>query len=285
MKEETTATVKMLLCAFLWSIAGIFIKQINWNSVVIAGVRSFFATITIYLFMAKSEYKIKTDKKSITTGIFLMLTFMCFVTANKMTTSANAIVLQSASPVFILIFSYLLLKKKLNKIDVIAVIATLAGISLFFFDKLGGGKLSGNIFGILSAITLALMYTSLGDCTEEERMNGIFWGNAFTSLIGIPFMLFTENEITPISIICIIILGVLQLGIPYILLVQASRKCPPLTCSLLGMLEPLLNPVWVFIFDGEKPGTMSFIGAGIVIVSITVWCIAKEKIKTQHHAK
>ena len=70
------------------------------------------------------------------------------------------------------------------------------------------------------------------------------------------------------------ILGILQLGIPYILLVQASRACSPLTCSLLGMLEPLLNPVWVFLFDGERPGTLSMIGACVVIVTITVWSIA-----------
>lgn len=281
MNEETLSNIKMLLCAFLWSIAGIFIKQINWNSVVIAGARSLFAAIIIYLFMAKSHYKIRTDKKSLTTGIFLCLTFILFVSSNKMTTAANAIVLQSASPVFILIFSYLFFKQKMHKADIIAVVATLIGISLFFFDKLGGGKLSGNILGLFSAVTLALMYTSLVNCTEEERMNGIFWGNAFTALVGMPFMLFTENVITPISIIFIIILGVFQLGIPYILLVQASRKCPPLTCSLLGMLEPLLNPVWVFIFDGEKPGIMSLIGAAIVIITITAWCIAKEKIKNR----
>lgn len=161
MREETAATVKMLLCAFLWSIAGIFIKQIHWNSVVIAAVRSLFAATVIFLFMKKSGFKICTDRKSMTTGIFLALTFILFVTANKMTTAANAIVLQSAAPVFILLFSYIFFKEKMNTADVVAVIITMVGISLFFFDKIGGGKLSGNIIGLCSAVTLAIMYSFL----------------------------------------------------------------------------------------------------------------------------
>jgi drug/metabolite transporter (DMT)-like permease len=75
------------------------------------------------------------------------------------------------------------------------------------------------------------------------------------------------------TVSCILILGVFQLGISYILYVKASRYCPPLACCLLGAVEPLLNPVWVFLFNGEKPGIFALLGAVVVIASITIWSV------------
>ena len=274
MSEKSVATVKMLLCAALWSVAGIFIKLIPWNSLAIAGSRSLLACMVIFIFMKISGFKISFEKKGLMTGLFLALVFLLFVTANKMTTAANAIVLQSTAPVFILIISGLIYKRKLKQMDVAAVAFTMAGIVLFFFDDMGGGKTAGNLVGVASGIALAFMYSYMGEAGEEERMNGIFWGNLFTALVGVPFVFITKAPITSSSLLYIAILGIAQLGIPYILLVQASRACSPLTCSLLGMLEPLLNPVWVFLFDGERPGMLSLIGAGVVIMTITLWSIA-----------
>ena len=274
MSEKTVATIKMLLCAALWSVAGIFIKLIPWNSLAIAGSRSLLASMVIFIFMKISGFKISFEKKGLMTGLFLALVFLLFVTANKMTTAANAIVLQSTAPVFILIISRLIYKRKLKRMDVAAVVFTMAGIVLFFFDDMGGGKTAGNLVGVASGIALAFMYSYMGEAGEEERMNGIFWGNLFTALAGVPFVFITKAPVTQSSLLYIAILGIAQLGIPYILLVQASRACSPLTCSLLGMLEPLLNPVWVFIFDGERPGMLSLIGAVAVIITITFWSIA-----------
>jgi len=78
-------------------------------------------------------------------------------------------------------------------------------------------------------------------------------------------------------VLCILGLEIIQLGIPYILLVISSKNCPPLACSLLGAVEPLLNPVWVFIFNGEKPGAFALIGGVVVIASVTMWCILQGK--------
>lgn len=274
MSEKSAATLKMLACAALWSVAGIFIKLIPWNSLAIAGSRSLLAAGVIFIFMKISGFRITFEKKGLMTGFFLALVFLLFVTANKMTTAANAIVLQSTAPVFILIISGVIYKRKLRRMDVAAVVFTMIGIVLFFFDDMGGGKTAGNLVGVASGIALAFMYSYLGEAGEEERMNGIFWGNLMTALVGVPFVFITRAPLSSSSMMYIAILGILQLGIPYILLVQASRACSPLTCSLLGMLEPLLNPVWVFIFDGERPGRLSLIGAAIVIVTITVWSIA-----------
>ncbi len=276
MKAQTKATLQMLLCSLLWSISAIFIKQIDWNPVVISGMRSLFAALTIFVFIKLKKYRLELNRRSATTGIFLSATFLLFVTANKLTTAANAIVLQFTSPVFILVFLAVFFKEKLIKKDVLAVVFTFIGITLFFVDDMSGGRLAGNLVAVAAGMTLALAYMSINKGTEDDRMSGIFWGNFFTAVVGIVFLAITKPRITLLPVLYIVILGVVQLGIPYILLAYASKYCPPLTCSLLGVLEPLLNPVWVFFATGERPGTIAFVGAAVVIVSITSWCLSKK---------
>ena len=126
----------MLLCAALWSIAGIFIKLIPWNAFAVAGMRSLVAGITIYISMRVMGYRYVLNRKTLIAGFFSGCTYLCFVTANKLTTSANAIVLQFTSPVFIVLYSTLLFGEKIKKSDLTVVIFTLIGIALFFFDQL-----------------------------------------------------------------------------------------------------------------------------------------------------
>ena len=103
--------------------------------------------------------------------------------------------------------------------------------------------------------------------------------------LGIPYILFASHPVfTSGAVIRIIILGVFQLGISYILYIKSSKYCPPLACCLLGAVEPLLNPVWVFLFDGEKPGLYALIGAVIVVASVTLWCALGNKSKEETHA-
>ena len=152
----------------------------------------------------------------------------------------------------------------------------------FFADGLNAGNTAGNLIALASGLTFGLYYISLGECSAQERMNAVLIGNVLTFLVGLPFVFMTDLEnITLQSSLYIVILGVFQLGIPYVLLAHGSGWCPPLVCSLLGAVEPLLNPVWVAIFDGETPGLLALFGAVIVIVTITVWCIhnGKEEAK------
>jgi len=273
MSPVKKAIIQMLVCSAMWSIAGIFIKLIPWNPFAIAGFRCLIAGATTAVYMAAAKLKLIVDRKSVISGVMLCLTFLAFVTANKMTTAANAIVLQFTAPVFILIFSSVFYGAKLYKNDVIAVVFTLLGIALFFIDKLGPGYLLGNIVGICSGAFMAGMFVSVGNITDpSEKFSGILLGHIFTAIVGVPMLFIIPPEsIDARSIVCILILGVVQLGIPYILLGAATRYCPPFACSLLSAVEPLLNPVWVLIFDGEKPGIFALAGAVIVIVSVTVW--------------
>lgn len=273
MNEKNKALLQMTICAIMWSSGGIILKFVPWNSMVIAGWRSFFAVFTILIFMKAAKMKISFHRKTVFTGVFLAATYCFFIIANKLTTAANAIVLQFTSPIFIILISVLFLHQKLHWQDATAVGLAVLGIALFFVDSLGTGSMLGNAAGVCSGIVLAVMYTSAGRLNNDERMSSILIGNIITAAVGIPFMLVYKTEVTLLSAIWVVVLGVFQLGLPYILYGLSARICSPLMCSLIGALEPLLNPVWVFLFDGEAPGVFALVGGVIVIVTVTVWCI------------
>lgn len=274
----------MLTCAALWSIAGIFIKQIPWSPFAISCIRSLFAGITLLVYIWIKRYKIIFNRRTLTAGIIMGLVYTSFVAANKLTTAANAIVLQFTAPLFIVVFSAIIFRKKILRKDLLAVLFTMLGIALFFFDQMDAGKLAGNFVAILAGALMGGMYMAMGEAQGEERFSAILVGQITAFLIGLPFVIMTKPEFTALPVLCIIILGVFQLGIPYILYGKASEFCPPLACCLLGAVEPLLNPIWVLIFDGEKPGLYALIGGIIVIASVTIWCAAGNKSKEEKHA-
>jgi len=278
MNKERIAIVQMLGCATLWSLAGIFFKLIPWNGVALAGIRSLIAGITFIVYMRFAGIPYVLNKKTFISGVLTACTYICFVCANKLTTAANAIVLQFTAPVFIVMYTSLVMKKPLRKPDLLVVLFTLLGIALFFIDQLQPGYVLGNIVAIVAGVFMAGIFISVGELEGEQRYSGVLNGQIITFIIGLPFALVTKPEFSLVPILAILVLGVFQLGTAYILYVKSSAHCPPLACCLLSAVEPLLNPIWVLIFDGERPGIFAFVGGIIVIVSITVWCIfGKEK--------
>ena len=265
--------LEMLLCAALWSVAGIFMKLIPWNGFAVAGIRSLVAGLTFVVYMLITKRSFIINKKTLLSGILTGCVYTCFTVANKLTTAANAIVLQFTSPVFIVVFSAILFKQKIKRSDFLVVIATLTGIALFFFDQLQPGYILGNIVASGSGLFMAGMFMAVGNLEGDARFSAILIGQAFTFLVGLPFAIATKPVFTIPAVLSILTLGIFQLGISYILYVKASRYCPPLACCLLGAVEPLLNPVWVFLFNGERPGIFALIGAVIVVSSITIWCV------------
>ena len=273
MNPKNKAILQMLICAALWSTGGIFIKLIPWHPLTIDGWRSLIAAAIVLIYLKTSHIPIKINGQAVINGIFMSLTFLAFVAANKLTTAANAIVLQFTAPVFLMIYSAVFFHERFKKADALAVLFTLGGIALFFLEQLKPGYILGNLVAILAGAFMAGMYLTIGKADEPTKMGGMLLGHLFTAAVGIPFTFLTTTALSPAPVLCILALGIVQLGIPYILLMLSSKNCPPLACSLLGAVEPLLNPVWVLIFDGEKPGTLAIIGGAVVIVSVTLWCI------------
>ena len=277
--NERKAILMMAVCACMWSIGGIFIKLVSWSPFLIAGGRSLLAAGVMALFMYKSKIKLNVCKYSVGAGVCLLGVLICFVAANKLTTAANAIILQYTAPIFILIISILFLHHKVHKKEVFTVTITTIGIIFFFFDELSPGNITGNILAILAGLFLGIMFMIIGFGGGEDdsiRLSGILIGHILTALAGIPVGIPMTDSFAAGEFICIIILGIVQLGIPYVLYALASRDCSPLACSLIGMLEPILNPIWVLIFDGETPGFYALIGGLIVVAAVTVWCVIGE---------
>ena len=269
------AMLLMVVTAAMWSIGGIFIKLVSWNPLMIAGMRSMISAMVLGGYMVYKRIPFKFCKASMGAAIGLSCSAMLFVMANKLTAAANAVVLQYSAPVFILIITAFLLHKRLEKREIIAVALTMCGIVLFFFDQLSPGNVLGNILGILAGVFLAIMFVSMGEGGDDDsiRMSGILMAHLIAAVIGMPVGTVLTESVTGMEILYVVILGVFQLGIPYVLYAIASRDCPPLACSLIGMLEPLLNPVWVAIFVHEMPGTFAFIGGAVIIATVGWWCV------------
>ncbi len=278
-KEEHIGILHMISCAMLWSIAGIFIKILPWHGFAVAGLRSLVAGITIAVYMALKHYRFSINRHTLTAGVLSGSVYVCFAEANKLTTAANAIVLQFTAPVFILIFSALLYRQKIRKGDLAVVVTVLTGITLFFFDQLGPSTFFGNFVAIAAGMFMAGMFMTIGNIGLEERFSAVLIGQAFAFLVGLPVVIATKPLLNVTTVSSILILGIFQLGIAYVLYVRASATCPALACCLLGAVEPLLNPVWVMIFDGETPGIFALIGGVVVIAAVTAWCIWDGKTK------
>lgn len=272
-QNRNRSILLMALCASLWSIAGIFIKLIPWNPLVIAGWRSLFATGAVIVYMAVQRQRPVVSRWSLLSGALLSLTFLAFVTANKLTTSANAIVLQFTAPIFILIISTLLFRQRFRRRDYLVVAATVCGIALCFFDHMTPGSALGNGIAVAAGLFYAGMYVAGGHTDARTRMSGILFGQLFTAAVGLSAMLFFPPVFTPVSLLNVVILGVVQLGIPYVIYGVAAGGCPPLAACLVSVIEPLLNPVWVFLFNGEAPGPLALLGGAGVVASVTLWCL------------
>ena len=273
MDPKKRAILQMLACAALWSTAGIFIKLVDWNPFVIAAWRSLLAGVVCFVYLRARKLPFAWNRRTVLSGVSLALTMMLFVVANKLTTAANAIVLQFTAPVFIVILSVLFFGKKFRLADILTVIVTMAGISLFFFDKLSAGHQLGNVVALGAGACFGCYYISLGESPEGERMSAILIADGLTFLIGLPFTFTTHPSFTPAAMLVVVLLGIIQLGIPYILLAKAAEHCPPLACCLLGAVEPLLNPLWVFLLNGEAPGVSALCGGAVVILTITLWSV------------
>lgn len=279
MQTKNKGIFQMLLCALLWSMAGVMFKYIPWHPLAIAGIRAFVAGLTVLVYILVRRLPFIVNRQTLLTGAAMCGTCTLFVVGNKLTTAANAIVLQYTAPVFLLLFSAIFLHKKFRRVDVVAVLVTLLGIVLFFFDQMDAGQLAGNLISIGAGASMGLMYMCMGEAKPAERFSSILLCEIFTSVIGIPFFGAGNTEISALPVVLIIVLGVFQLGLPYILYALASESCPALACSLLAALEPLLNPLWVMIFYGEVPGVFALIGGSIVIATITLWCVVGDRTK------
>ena len=267
MRKRSRAIIYLVLTAILWSLGGVLIKSVKWNPIAIAGARSAIASLVMLAYIRRPRFT--WSRAQILAAIFYAGTVILFVTANKLTTAANAILLQYGAPVYVAIFGSIILKEKTTTADWITISLVIFGMFLFFLDELRPGDLSGNIIAILSGITFALYIVFMRKQKDESPIESTLLGNILTVIIGLPFMLSSSPE-TRSSWIGILLLGTIQLGISYILYSIAIKDVTALEAILIPIIEPVLNPVWVFLAMGETPGRWAFVGGAIILASVTL---------------
>jgi drug/metabolite transporter (DMT)-like permease len=198
-------------------------------------------------------------------------TVILFVIANKWTTAANAILLQYTAPIYVALLSAWFLKERITKSDLITIAAAIGGMALFFLDDLSKGGFWGNIVAILSGIAFAGTALFLRKQKDSSPLESVFIGNILTLLIGLPVML--QSSPAASGWLGLILLGVFQLGFSYILYAEAIKHVTALEAILIPVIEPILNPIWVFLLLHETPGRWAIIGGIIVLLSVILRCL------------
>lgn len=266
MSTKNKGNLYILLTALLWSTGGLLIKFIPGNAVMINGTRSLIAFL--FFCMYRRSVKIKCSRLIVSAAVCLVLTNLLYVTANKMTTAANAIVLQYTAPIFVLIWDCLYRKRIPKKQQCLVVVMAFAGMILFFFDQLDGGQMLGNLIAIGAGLAFSGVFfiNSLPDASSQDSSMIAF---AMSFLISIPFL----SDVTRMdgtALVALAVLGVFQVGLAYVLFDKGAKLTSPVSASLIGLLEAVLNPVWVFLFYGEKVGTFALLGAAVILAAVVL---------------
>lgn len=266
MSEQNKGNLYILMTALLWSTGGVLIKYIPGNPVMINGARSLIALVFFWAY--KKSIKIHFNSKIVAAAICLVLTNLLYVIANKLTTAANAIVLQYTAPIFVLIWDCIYRKKFPKKHQILVVAMAFSGMVLFFFDQLDGGALLGNIIAITAGLCFSGVFfiNSLPEVSGDDA-SMLAFGLSF--LVAIPF-LDGLGSLNMTGIIALTVLGVFQVGLAYMLFAKGARLTTPVSASLIGLLEAVLNPVWVFLFYGEAMGKYALFGAIIILTAVVI---------------
>ncbi|MBK9255192.1 MAG: DMT family transporter [Saprospiraceae bacterium] len=272
------AIIATIFAAVLWSSGGLFIKLLPLDSFLILFYRSLFSALFFLFLFGKNLFRF--NRLMIISTLFYAPLLICFVTSTKLTTAANAIFLQYTAPAFVLLLEPLLLKTKLLKINTFTVIICFMGMGLFFLDSISSpDNWLGIGLGAISGLMLTGLIITQKMNNENFHVPAVFWGNILVCIITLPWFI---NSPVPdsISISYLVFLGCGQLGLGYILFFYGQRSIPAIESSLIAMLEPILNPVWVLIGYGEYPGYWSLAGGSVIIAALAfrlIWLEFKGK--------
>ncbi len=257
----------LLCCALLWSLAGVLIKHIDWPPLAVAGGRGLIAGV--FLLLVHRPLRFTWSPLQLGAALAYFGCTVPFAVATKLTSAANAILLQYTAPVWVALLSTWLLDERTTKSDWFAILMVFAGMGLFFAKGLELTGAVGNLLAILSGVSFALMAVLMRKQKDGSSIESIIIGNLFGAAIGLPFALGHPLP-PPTGLLALGALGLLQLGIPYLLYARAIRHVTALEAVLLPIIEPVLNPVWVLIFVGEKPGPLALAG-GLLIIAAVTW--------------
>jgi drug/metabolite transporter (DMT)-like permease len=277
MTDRTRGTLFIVAASILWSTGGIGIKAVADSGLKVTFYRSLFAAIALMLFLGRKVWG-RRQWKSTPAFVFGIISYAAcltaFVIATKWTTAANAIFLQYAGVVWVLLLSPIVLREPMRARDVIAIAVAMSGMALFFVGRFETRGMAGNGMALVSSVFFAALILVL---RREQRaaQAAVTWGNVACALAVLPFI-GHDLALTPRSFAVLAFLGIFQIAIAYVLFVRGLAYVTATQASLTGMLEPVSNPIWVFLFLGEKPSTFAIAGALVVLAAIAWHTLAGE---------
>lgn len=270
---DTTANMKsgiwaMALTAFLWSIAGLFIKVVDWNPFAIAAARSAVASLVILAWLRRP--RIHWSPAQLGAALAQTATMLLFVSANKTTTAANAILLQYFGPVSTAVLGAWILKERVRWEQWASFPFVGLGMALLFMDKIGGGRLLGNVLAVLSGLAFSFCFVFLRMQKDSSPLESMLLAHWFTVAIGACASLFLPApHVTWKAAGAIAILGVFQIGVAAVLFTHAIKRISAVSANLVAVIEPVFNPLWVFLALGEAPGLRAIAGGAIILAAVT----------------
>lgn len=271
MDKRKIGAIQVLLGATSFSFAGVFTKSIPWSSWTLIGMRAVICALLLGL--ARGGFKVKLTRGTILGAVGMAVTGVLFLCATKLTTAANAIVLQYAMPIYVIVLCWLVYRQKPSRTDLITAVCVLAGVLLCSWEGFmgGGGKLLGDLLAIGSGISYSLVFF----CARMPDTNAQDY-TYLGAVLSIPFCVCAlwDPSVTaaPLPWLGVIAMGVCLAG-GYFFISRSLNNVHPVTSALIANLEPVLNPLWVFLFVGEIPGMLTFVGAAIVIIAVTVYSL------------
>lgn len=266
----------VLVAAALFSMGGLCIKMVPWSPLAINGARSLISVMVLAIYLKMIKHKIVVNKAVLFGAVCMTGTTTLYCAANKLTTAANAIVLQFTAPIFVILLMWFIKKEKPRRLDVIACLVVFAGILCFFIDGLLVGNMLGNFIAVLSGVCYAGVFM-MNSFKTSDALSSVFLGHGLSALTGIGFV-FGETDFSGQSITGILLLGIFQMAIAYIFMSKGLEQVSAITASLTTAIEPILNPILVAIFWGEVISPVSLLGAAIVVIGVIGYNLIKIKL-------
>ncbi len=256
----------MFLAALFWSLAGVFIKLLDRQPLTIVFYRSVFAALVFVPFLRRTHWSF--DFSILVSVISYSAAITAFVSANKLTTAANAIVLQYTAPIFVFLYSRLIRGEKITKPYAVALGVSMTGVAIISSDKAGEPEMAGVILALLSGFFFAIYMVNLPKTNEASPVYLTWLNNTVCALLLLPFVK-SRLAVSLEQGSILFAMGAVQLGLPYFFFSKGLLTVPLQEAALIALIEPVLNPLWVALTVGEIPSLFTIAGGSMILLGLS----------------
>jgi drug/metabolite transporter, DME family len=270
--SDTSSRLQLLAAAALFSTGGAAIKATELGGWQIASFRSGIAALALLLLLPAARRG--WNWRVIPVGVAYAATLVLFVLANRMTTAANTIFLQSTAPLYILLLGPLLLREPIRRRDLLFMAAVAGGLVLFFVGAetpvaTAPDPTRGNLLALMSGVCWALTVVGLRWMGRQPEggaspLATVVVGNLIAFTACLPMAL-PVPRVGAVDWAVVVYLGVFQIGLAYFFMSVAIRRVPALEAATLLLVEPALNPVWAWLAHGEAPSAWAIAGGALIL--------------------